>query len=570
MIEDTETLLSSDFSDNVFNTQESFENAEVVLLPTEEPNIEAETLKVVSFDLIPSGFELNFNKQIDESLFNLYELDNVQADLIVTDALDAFIDGSVVFNDDFSGLSFIQTGEQLQPGDYTLTLKSGDNGIIDIDGGLLDGNDDGTVGDDYTIEFTIENLDRVLNLSDLVATSGQDLQSEQLSVSIDDGSEITSLALELKYDPNLLDINTIELIEDLPEDWNIETNFSSSGTANITLTGNTPLTSGEQKLIQILGNISETATYGTSQILTVDNIILNDGEISGLGDSAIHQVALLGDASGDETYNPTDSYLISQLSAGLINNFPAYPHINPSIIVELNGDNTISAFDAYITTRDNLDYIPPTITITNPISTNSPDLTSFLDPLVNDGDKITGGADDADSDIAEVTYRFNENSEIVIPVNENGEFDLELDLTQVKNSFSTINLTVTDQAGNTNSSEIVVVVPITTPSGLQYADARVGSGATPSTGDRVTVNYTGYFENGTIFDSSQESNTPFSFPLGQGRVIQGWEEGVASMNVGTVRRLYIPSELAYGERGVPGTIPPNTLLIFDVELLSIG
>jgi peptidylprolyl isomerase len=105
------------------------------------------------------------------------------------------------------------------------------------------------------------------------------------------------------------------------------------------------------------------------------------------------------------------------------------------------------------------------------------------------------------------------------------------------------------------------------PSGLQYSIEAAGSGASAQAGQTVSVHYTGRLENGQQFDSSR-GREPFSFRLGAGQVIKGWDEGVAGMLIGEKRQLVIPPALGYGERGAGGVIPPNAVLIFDVELLA--
>ena len=109
----------------------------------------------------------------------------------------------------------------------------------------------------------------------------------------------------------------------------------------------------------------------------------------------------------------------------------------------------------------------------------------------------------------------------------------------------------------------------TTDTGLKYTDLVVGKGAAPAKGKKVSVHYTGTLENGTKFDSSVDRNEPFSFVIGVGQVIKGWDEGVMSMKVGGKRKLVIPSNLGYGARGAGGVIPPNATLLFDVELLDV-
>ena len=115
---------------------------------------------------------------------------------------------------------------------------------------------------------------------------------------------------------------------------------------------------------------------------------------------------------------------------------------------------------------------------------------------------------------------------------------------------------------------------ITTATGLQYEDIHPGTGDEAKKGAYVTVHYTGWLQNpdgsaGEKFDSSKDRDDPFEFPLGAGHVIKGWDEGVAGMKIGGVRKLVIPAALGYGARGAGGVIPPNATLIFEVELLDV-
>jgi FKBP-type peptidyl-prolyl cis-trans isomerase len=111
--------------------------------------------------------------------------------------------------------------------------------------------------------------------------------------------------------------------------------------------------------------------------------------------------------------------------------------------------------------------------------------------------------------------------------------------------------------------------PTATASGLQIIEIETGTGDEASTGQQVTVHYTGWLTNGTKFDSSRDRGDPFQFGLGKGQVIRGWDEGVAGMKVGGRRRLVIPPELGYGQRGAGGAIPPGATLLFNVELLGV-
>ncbi|RPI86688.1 MAG: FKBP-type peptidyl-prolyl cis-trans isomerase [Chloroflexi bacterium] len=134
------------------------------------------------------------------------------------------------------------------------------------------------------------------------------------------------------------------------------------------------------------------------------------------------------------------------------------------------------------------------------------------------------------------------------------------------------------QFGTTQTAQVALATPfgaesdaevVTTASGLQYQDLVIGEGDAAQAGDTVSVHYTGWLVDGTEFDTSRDSGQPFEFTIGQGSVISGWDEGVAGMMVGGVRKLYIPSELGYGAGGSPPVIPGNATLVFEVELLAV-
>ncbi len=155
-----------------------------------------------------------------------------------------------------------------------------------------------------------------------------------------------------------------------------------------------------------------------------------------------------------------------------------------------------------------------------------------------------------------------------------GSEDTQSTASSSTTSESTVDTPSSSDAASTPAgpTEVADSVYVTTEAGLKTATLSDGSGAEATSGDRVTVHYTGWLQNdSTKFDSSLDRGEPFSFTLGNGEVIRGWDRGVRGMQVGGIRQLVIPPDLAYGSRGAGGgAIPPNATLIFEVELLEVS
>ncbi|MBD3884092.1 FKBP-type peptidyl-prolyl cis-trans isomerase [Phormidium tenue FACHB-886] len=169
---------------------------------------------------------------------------------------------------------------------------------------------------------------------------------------------------------------------------------------------------------------------------------------------------------------------------------------------------------------------------------------------------------------------YDSNQTLIVRSNNAGTANEQLNQSLTSIAGSTYYLRVTATPGQETSYTLnysFTPDQVTrTASGLQYIDIKTGTGATPTLGQTVEVDYTGILLDGTKFDSSRDRNQSFSFPIGRGRVIQGWDEGISTMQVGGRRQLIIPAALAYGANGVEGAIPPNATLIFDVEVKKIS
>jgi FKBP-type peptidyl-prolyl cis-trans isomerase len=213
-------------------------------------------------------------------------------------------------------------------------------------------------------------------------------------------------------------------------------------------------------------------------------------------------------------------------------------------------------------------------TITDSIDNSDPNDFFRFGPLVAGqlNVNLTGLSGDANLEL------YDNKRNLVFASSNSGTTNESLNQHLTNIAGSTYYLRVTPAPGQAPSQKtsytlnysFAIDTPTKTASGLQYIDLAPGTGSSPTTGQTVQVNYTGILVDGSKFDSSIDRNQPFSFVIGKGQVIKGWDEGISTMKVGGRRQLIIPSSLGYGSQGVTGAIPPNATLIFDVEVSKIS
>ncbi len=305
-----------------------------------------------------SGFEIQFNQNLNLNILNLYEQGNQIPDIsFIRNSTGENIDGSLIWNEDDLSLTFVKTNGILEADTYSLTLFSRENGFVSADGELLDGDNDGIEGDNFLLEFEVAgNEQRVINVEDISRGIGQNITNsntnEGLTISLDNGSEITQIDFTLTYDAAILNLNDIVLNSDLVSDWTITKNLDTPGTAEISLLGTTALDSGAIDLLQLDGAVSTTAEYGTGNLLRLEDISLNQGNVQAIGDDGLLKVTNLGDANGDANYSSLDALLISEIAAGIDSSLDSFSTTDTIIISDVNGDGVISAFDAYIVNQE--------------------------------------------------------------------------------------------------------------------------------------------------------------------------------------------------------------------------
>ena len=306
----------------------------------EDSGIRIDTLEVVDFARTVSGFTLSFSESLDTSVLDLSDFSYQEA------STGTEIPGSLIWNETATTVSFIKSGGILES-DSRVMLFSDEDSFVSASGQLLDGDANSIPGGDFSTEFVFSDISRrAVSIDDFIAPPGDRFNE---AVSLSDGENVTQAQFTLTYNPSVLAIEDISLASELA-DWTLSTDLLSSGVATVSLEGSA-LSSGAVDLLQLELSIPDNASDTSTHWVSVDNVVLNNGSLASSGDIGLQIIATANDLNGDGSNSDFDSYLVSQMAAGLSDRFEAFPTIDPLLLGDVNGDGVISAIDSYLIAR---------------------------------------------------------------------------------------------------------------------------------------------------------------------------------------------------------------------------
>jgi hypothetical protein len=329
-----------------------------------ESNEATVTITVGAFQLdqllpTPNGFVAYFNRPIKTAALSLYDIQAGTigpADVTLTGSASGPVSGSLVT--DANSVTFIATGGPLATDNYTVGLRSAASGFADAAyGDLLDGNADGTPGDDYTTAFAIAAEPIVVSLPDFTRGPGQPINvpayDNDLPLTLTDrrdvGNAVTSLDLEVTYDPQLMNVTAATVGPDAPAGTTLVADTGTPGRITLSLSGATPFDRGESHVVTLTANVPAAATYGSSHVLDITHMVASDAggtSLPATGDDAIHVVSLFGDTTGNGTYSGLDAQRAARVAVRLDGGFAMFPAVDPAIIADVTGNGSVSGLDA--------------------------------------------------------------------------------------------------------------------------------------------------------------------------------------------------------------------------------
>lgn len=346
---------TDDFAPNHLFTLKQGSNSTIILnIDSIHPEVSISTFHVTQFNVGPSGFEAEFSANLDASVLNLYDLGIGglgASDVTLVGNSVGPVKGSLVVDSGLRKVTFIKTSGPLLPDTYTLTLRSAANAFKDAAGNLLDGNSNGTAGDAYVQVFGVEAPTRTIGFPNITRGPGQQVAvpatGNGIPLVLSDAAGVTSLTLNVAYDPALLHITSAIVGSGLPAGAaaSVDTN-STPGIAKITFSSPTPLSAGAKTLLSLQADVPAAAPYKATQVLRLQSLSLNGGTLSVVPDDALQVVDNFGDANADQQYTGFDASRISRVVVGLDTGFAPFLKVDPAVIADINADGNLTGFDA--------------------------------------------------------------------------------------------------------------------------------------------------------------------------------------------------------------------------------
>ncbi len=333
---------------------------------------------VTQFMPTGSGFVVEFDEAIDTSKINLYTTSGGAmgaADVTLQGASAGDVKGSAVFSG--NTMTFVAAGGVLPADTYTVTLRSSNDGFTSAaDGSLLDGENNGalpsgngTAGGDFVTTFNVSaGTSLAIGFADIARGPGQSVQGpatgsgaalpEGLALTLSNASGVTSITMSFEYDATLMTIAEVQLGPDAPSGSQVVANLDTPGVVTLSFFALSPLTADQTDVIEVIGSVPESATYGKAHVLHVTALEVNAGALTAKADDAIHVVAYQGDVNGNRRYDAEDARLIARVGVGLDTGFvsatptsatvgtPLFPLIDPVLLGDVTGADGISPLDS--------------------------------------------------------------------------------------------------------------------------------------------------------------------------------------------------------------------------------
>ena len=319
-----------------------------------EVNVLPVPLQVTTFNYDSNGFAVRFNDPFDASAINLYDstLANLGlTDILLSGATSGLVKGSVVFDADYQGLRYLVSGSGLAADTYSLTLKSGPKAFHSVFGDL-DGNADGSGGDDYVRKDLIIDAAPALRLSlpDFMRGTGQEVNvpaaGKYLPLGLTSAGDVTNLRFTVRFDPTLLKITGAEAAAGLPSGATIVPDTSVAGQITVTIASATAIAAGKVTLLNLLAKVPDTAAYGAVEVVDIGNVFANNKAAERADDDALHVVGYIGDTNRNAKLDKEDVTLIQRNALKVDSGFAKWSYISPLMVGDVDGDGRLTTADA--------------------------------------------------------------------------------------------------------------------------------------------------------------------------------------------------------------------------------